>query len=465
MRSTRFTALGLGVACALGVAFVSIGGDLTPPAGPVQPTGAVPLNAQDITFPHIITQPGSYILTSNLTVPADTTGIIIDADDVNLDLNGFTVVGLGGLVGEGVRIEPGRVGGGVSGGMVRGFPAGGVVGPGAMCTEVRGVSAKANGAAGIHVGDEARVKDSSATGNVGDGIRTGARGVVEGAKAKGNGGVGVAVGRGARVAGATASGNTGAGVSAGDDSSVKDVVSDGNGGAGVSVGNGAKVAGAKAAGNAGAGVSAGDGAEIEDSSATDNDGPGVSTGIGSKIKGATAKGNKGGGISSLGGAIAGSTATENEGYGFAGFGAAGFQGCYAGANRGPGFLLEGSGGSVLDCVATANVGHGIVTGANSLIRTNDCTGNLNPDDPASGIRIRFTGNRIDSNNCADNEYGIGRDEEADAFNIILRNTARGNVILNYELGGNTHGPIVNVGGVGDISLTPLADHPWANFEF
>lgn len=44
-------------------------------------------------FPITITQPGSYKLTSNLIVPTGSIGIYILADNVTLDLNGYTVRG------------------------------------------------------------------------------------------------------------------------------------------------------------------------------------------------------------------------------------------------------------------------------------------------------------------------------------------------------------------------------------
>lgn len=44
-------------------------------------------------FPITISQPGSYKLTGNLTVPAGVMGIEITADNVTLDLNGYTVRG------------------------------------------------------------------------------------------------------------------------------------------------------------------------------------------------------------------------------------------------------------------------------------------------------------------------------------------------------------------------------------
>jgi len=45
-------------------------------------------------FPYKITQPGSYKLSGNLTVPdANTDGILISASFVTIDLNGFSIVG------------------------------------------------------------------------------------------------------------------------------------------------------------------------------------------------------------------------------------------------------------------------------------------------------------------------------------------------------------------------------------
>jgi hypothetical protein len=68
--------------------------------------GSVPLiAANDVTvidqkvvmaaggFPFKITSSGSYKLTSNLVVPADTNGIEFLASSVTLDLNGFTILG------------------------------------------------------------------------------------------------------------------------------------------------------------------------------------------------------------------------------------------------------------------------------------------------------------------------------------------------------------------------------------
>jgi len=44
-------------------------------------------------YPVAITAPGSYLLTSDLVLPADTSGILLQANDVRIDLNGFAVRG------------------------------------------------------------------------------------------------------------------------------------------------------------------------------------------------------------------------------------------------------------------------------------------------------------------------------------------------------------------------------------
>src|SRR5438128_1949460 len=56
----------------------ALAGNLTPGDGP--------------GFPVTISQPGSYGLSSNLTVPLGNHGIEITADGVTLDLNGFGIL-------------------------------------------------------------------------------------------------------------------------------------------------------------------------------------------------------------------------------------------------------------------------------------------------------------------------------------------------------------------------------------
>src|SRR4051812_3821732 len=60
----------------------------------VTSTSPLALGCGSYGFPIVICQPGSYRLSGNLTVPnANTTAISIQADNVKLDLNGFSIIG------------------------------------------------------------------------------------------------------------------------------------------------------------------------------------------------------------------------------------------------------------------------------------------------------------------------------------------------------------------------------------
>ncbi len=83
----------------LAVSSFAIAGDLNPPAAPgstmktlgeVEPR--IPLGQAD--FPVTINESGSYYLTENVTISTASNAFYIDADDVSIDLMGFTVKGV-----------------------------------------------------------------------------------------------------------------------------------------------------------------------------------------------------------------------------------------------------------------------------------------------------------------------------------------------------------------------------------
>lgn len=88
-------------------------GSLTPPGGPVAPTmktldqvePRTPISA----FGTTLTTPGSYYLTANLDSGASTNdGILVRADNVTIDLNGFSIIstsGAGATSPAGIRID------------------------------------------------------------------------------------------------------------------------------------------------------------------------------------------------------------------------------------------------------------------------------------------------------------------------------------------------------------------------
>jgi hypothetical protein len=100
--SGRVNTLLLALVLAVGIAIVALlatrstAGPLDPPGPPastlpqVEPRSPIPPAGWSGAFPITITQPGSYFLTQNLS-PFTAGGIDIEASDVTLDLNGFTI--------------------------------------------------------------------------------------------------------------------------------------------------------------------------------------------------------------------------------------------------------------------------------------------------------------------------------------------------------------------------------------
>lgn len=145
-QSSSRRAFRVAVAC-LSCPGLALGGPIDPPAGPIQPTmktldevePRVALNQDntpgDTDSVFRITQPGSYYLAQNLEVSGyvdfelglvHRTGIEIDASDVTLDLNGFTITGADTSL-DGVRVEDaGHTGITIRNGHIVGMGASGV---------------------------------------------------------------------------------------------------------------------------------------------------------------------------------------------------------------------------------------------------------------------------------------------------------------------------------------------------
>lgn len=132
-------------------------------------------------FPVTLSEPGSYLVTSNLTVhDFDRSGIEIAADGITLDLGGFVLRGPCSVVLPGGGCEPAGTGSGIRGtrsrlwfglvvthGQVLGFPANGVAaGSNARISDLHVAE---NGRSGIHV-HEGQVVGCTTIGNGGGGI-------------------------------------------------------------------------------------------------------------------------------------------------------------------------------------------------------------------------------------------------------------------------------------------------------
>lgn len=312
-------------------------GELYPAPGPVQPTNRVQLNDQFITLPYTIAASGSYVLTSNLTGVSGQSGIVIDADNVTLDLNGFTLMGASGSL-DGIIILPTHYNISVFNGTIRNWGGHGVNGDGSHTSSFRNLRVSDNGLRGLFVESGTTIENCIAVGNGDNGI------------------------------------------SAGHSCTITRCTSRNNGGNGINAG----------------------------------------------------------------------------GYGSITIG------CASGFNDGSGFRVP-DGSTILNCTATNNDEHGILVDGKSRVVGNNCHDNGKGGDGA-GIYVSTNGNgaHIEANSTTQNDHGIDVDG---AGNVIVKNVARANG-TDYDIAaGNAHGPIINVAGLGDMSVVPGADHPWANFEF
>ena len=132
-------------------------GPLAPPAGPIAPTQRTVIAA----LPFTINQPGSYIIWADLTGVAGAAGVTIDADDVTLDLNGFSLIGVPGSQ-AGVFVDTSNGFGNnvtIRNGAIHNWDADGVRAGSAVATTVEDIWCGNNGGEGIHVANQSTVID------------------------------------------------------------------------------------------------------------------------------------------------------------------------------------------------------------------------------------------------------------------------------------------------------------------
>jgi hypothetical protein len=242
-------------------------------------------------FPVEISQSGSYRLTSDLD--ATGTAVSISADEVTLDLNGFTIRCAscsGGSVGIDADAPSGTT---VRNGTVTGFAdAGARLGANARVEDLRLV---ANSGAGLDVsGPGGIVADSQAASNGGAGfdLATGCR--ATGLAASSNGGNGFTLAEGCTLSHSTATSNGGVGISAVASSVTQSAARD-NVGVGISA-SASTVVGCSSSANHDDGVFATGGSVIVDNTSSANTGDGFQTQDAASLRENMATGNAGYGI-------------------------------------------------------------------------------------------------------------------------------------------------------------------------
>jgi hypothetical protein len=115
-------------------------------------------------FPYVVANPGSYRLTSNLTVSSintDAINVTTGAGRVTIDLNGFSITGPGVTTGLGIFGPSGLT---IENGTVTGFSSGIVIENSSI---VRSIHSAENSTNGIQTGASSVIQDSTVTGNTG----------------------------------------------------------------------------------------------------------------------------------------------------------------------------------------------------------------------------------------------------------------------------------------------------------
>ena len=208
--------------------FVRAQGILTPPGAPapamktldqleprtdLQATPAPSgVDTTNTAYHFIITQPGSYYLSANLSA-TKTNGIQINAAGVTLDLNGFQVSRASGSGGGGIEISSTSHRASVRNGSIKGFGIG--VNSIISVSEPRGCAFR-----DLAVGECAS-----------SGIVTAASAVLESCRVHDNNGPGIIARGGSSLTNCVAANNAGNGIEAGDGSSLTNCVATGNTGA------------------------------------------------------------------------------------------------------------------------------------------------------------------------------------------------------------------------------------------
>lgn len=169
---------------------------------------AAPRNVNNCTT---INEPGAYIVTRNINASGDC--LVIAADFVNLDLDGFVISGNGtgaGISQTLVTIGQGRRGMVVRNGTITGFQFGVSLNL-SSGARVEAMNVTGNAFHGLWLGDQAAAVKNTVTHNGGTGIVMSQRGLAEGNVVSDNAG-GITAGSGGNVTRNTVGHNTGVGI-------------------------------------------------------------------------------------------------------------------------------------------------------------------------------------------------------------------------------------------------------------
>jgi len=388
------------------------GGPLNPPGPPavmmktlqeIEPRHLI------VSLPHTISAPGSYYIATDLTGVAGQNGITIDADNVTLDLGGWSLIGVAGSL-DGIFSTNHHflV---VRHGNVRGWGDDGIDFTQAGACRIEHVNLHANSGIGLIVNTDSHVNHCIAQANGQGGIATSNGVEVNDCVAGINGGHGIACGTSSLIRGCYAAGNSGAGIVGGlvESLTVLDCVVNDNKGGGIVAPRRSLVRNCQAWRNQASGIFADEGSTIIGCTSGTNALHGISTGPGATVNS--------------------SSASQNVGSGFS----------------------LGAHSSITGCTALSNVVDGITVSNKCVVTANTVSGHVT----GAGIHAIEHRNRIEGNAADENRRGYhieGRN------NVVVKNSAADNPV-DYDIApGNKDALVISPGSAF------VSNEPWANFR-
>ncbi len=280
------------------------------PTGPPAPTmktldevePRIPISQSDI--PLTITDSGSYYFTGDLTYPSTEAGyaITVEANNVTIDLMGYSLVGPGAGQNYGIWIV-GRHNVEIRNGTITNFGGYGIATAGFLDKGDRVINIRVvyNGKAGSYAGmylfgKHHLIKDCTAIGNTAYGIFAADNSIVAGSTAHSNQSSGIYTEKGCTVTGNAAYDNSNIGIIVGACCTVSSNSAYDNANSGLSAGYGSTVTGNAATDNSFSGIKVGEGVTVTGNTACMNGFHGIETNNGCTVTNNTAYGNQQHGI-------------------------------------------------------------------------------------------------------------------------------------------------------------------------
>jgi hypothetical protein len=246
--------------------------------------------SQDM-MPYDVDQPGSYVVTENLTGSAASNGITISADDVTIDLNGFALTGVPNSK-DGISAGSNYENIKILNGSIQNWGEDGIDISGVTNAIVRELRVSHNADDGMRVGYASRVSDCTLLENTHDGLVAQNGSIVARCVARDNSDSGLVVGNGCTVRDSVSRQNSADGISAGEGSTVVACTTRSNGDNGIQVGRGSLVTTSVGYANDDNGIWVnGAGGSVINCSVFGNSLYGIRVGDGCSIMSCTASGN------------------------------------------------------------------------------------------------------------------------------------------------------------------------------